>query len=235
MKLTPQTLYKELLENFGQQNWWPMDKGYHKKHGSDPRFEVIIGAILTQNTAWSNVEKALANLKSKDVLDIEKISNIDMNFLQELIKPSGFFNQKARRLKNIASYLHDNYHDDLDVFFDKNVYSLREELLSLNGIGPETADSILLYAGNLPIFVVDAYTKRICKQLPLKTEISYDEIQHYFEEELSKKYSKDEITQIYNELHALIVVLAKNYCKKKPDCIKCILKKHCEFKKQLSQ
>ena len=96
MKLTPHTLYKILLENFGQQDWWPIDKEYHKKHGSDPRFEVIAGAILTQNTAWSNVEKALVNLKSKNMLEIKKISDIDTEILKRLIKPSGFFNQKAR-------------------------------------------------------------------------------------------------------------------------------------------
>ena len=235
MKLNPHILYKIILEEYGKQNWWPMDKKYHKKHGSDPRFEIIVGAILTQNTAWSNVEKALTNLKSKNMLDIKKISDVDTEFLKELIKPSGFFNQKARRLKNLVSYLHNKYHDDLDTFFDRNVHNIREELLSLNGIGPETADSILLYAGNLPIFVVDAYTKRICKRLPLKTDISYGEIQHYFEEEISKKYSKKEIAQVYNELHALIVVLAKNHCKKKPECDKCPIKKHCEFKKQLFQ
>ena len=235
MKITPQKIYKILLKKFGDLNWWPIDINYHEKNNSDPRFEVIVGAILTQNTAWSNVEKALANLKSKNMLEIKKISDIEIVTLQNLIKPSGFFNQKARRLKNLASYLRDNYNDDLDIFFDGNLYDIREELLSLNGIGPETADSILLYAGNLPIFVVDAYTKRICKRLPLKTEISYDEIQRYFEEELNKKYSIDEITQIYNELHALIVVLAKNYCKKKPACDKCPLKKYCEFKKNLLQ
>lgn len=235
MKLTPHVLYKILLEEYGKQNWWPMDKEYHKKHGSDQRFEIIVGAILTQNTAWSNVEKALINLKLKNMLDIKKISNIDMEILQNLIKPSGFFNQKARRLKNLASYLHDKYQDDLDVFFDRSLYNIREELLSLNGIGPETADSIILYAGDLPIFVVDAYTKRICKRLPLKTEISYDEIQRYFQEELIKKYSKKEVTQVYNELHALIVVLAKNCCKKKPNCDKCPLKKHCEFKQRSFQ
>lgn len=229
MKLTPQTLYKILFEEFGQQNWWPMDKDYHKKHGSDPRFEIIVGAILTQNTAWSNVEKALVGLKSKNMLEIKKISDIEIVTLQNLIKPSGFFNQKGQRLKNIASYLNDKYQDDLDLFFGRNLYDIREELLSLNGIGPETADSILLYAGNLSIFVVDAYTKRICMRLPLKTEISYDEIQRCFEEELNKNYSREEITQIYKELHALIVVLAKNYCKKKPACDKCPLKKYCEF------
>ncbi|MCK5031313.1 MAG: endonuclease, partial [Thermoplasmatales archaeon] len=184
---------------------------------------------------WSNVEKALANLKSKNMLDIKKMVNVDIANLQNMIKTSGFFNQKAKRLKNLALYLHNNYHDNLDIFFNRDLYSVREELLSLNGIGPETADSTLLYAGNLPIFVVDAYTKRICERLPLDTNISYNEIQHYFEEELSKKYSKKELTQVYNELHALIVILAKNHCKKKPECSTCPLKKHCMFKKRLTQ
>jgi len=235
MKLTPYTLYKILLENFGNQSWWPIDKNYHEKHGSDPRFEIMVGAILTQNTAWSNVEKALISLKSKDTLDIKKISEIDVKSLQNMIKPSGFFNQKAKRLKNLASHLHDHYHDSLSYFFDRGIDDIREGLLSLNGIGLETADSILLYAGNLPAFVVDAYTKRICKRLPLETNVSYNEIQQYFERELGKKYSKEKLTQIYNELHALIVVLGKNYCKKKPECNKCPLKRHCEFKKHSSQ
>jgi len=228
-------LYKILLENFGNQNWWPMDKNYHEKHESDPRFEIMVGAILTQNTAWSNVEKVLINLKSKNILDIKKISEINIKILQNMIKPSGFFNQKAKRLKSLASHLHNHYHDNLSYFFDRDTDDIRNKLLSLNGIGPETADSILLYAGNLPVFVVDAYTKRICKRIPLETNVSYDEIRQYFERELGKKYSKEKLTQIYNELHALIVVLGKNYCKKKPECNKCPLKRHCEFKKRSSQ
>jgi endonuclease-3 related protein len=212
-----------------------MDKNYHEKHGSDPRFEIMVGAILTQNTAWSNVEKALISLKSKNTLDIKKISEIDIKILQNMIKSSGFFNQKAKRLKSLALHLHGHYHDNLSYFFDRDVDNIREGLLSLNGIGPETADSILLYAGSLPVFVVDAYTKRICKRLPLETNVSYDEIRQYFERELGKKYSKEKLTQIYNELHALIVVLGKNYCKKKPECNKCPLKRYCEFKKHSSQ
>ena len=233
MKLTPQILYQTLLENFGKQNWWPIDKSYHEKNNSDPRFETIIGAILTQNTAWLNVEKALDNLKSENLMDIKKISDINIKLLQKMIKPSGFFNQKAKRLKNIASYLHKNYQDDLDCFFSRNLYEIREELLSLYGIGPETADSILLYAGGMPIFVVDSYTKRICKRLPLDTNISYDEIQEYFERNIRKDHSKKEIAQIYNELHALIVRLAKNYCKKKPECSQCPLQKKCMLKKTI--
>lgn len=235
MKLTPNDLYKILLEEFGRRNWWPMDKTYHERRGSDPRFEIIVGAILTQNTAWSNVEKALTNLKSNNMLEIQKISGANINKLQTMIKPSGFFNQKAERLKTLASYLHKNYHDNLDDFFNRNVYDLREELLSLKGIGLETADSILLYAGNLPIFVIDAYTKRICKRLPLKTPLSYDDIQRYFEMELSNHQSKQKITRVYNELHALIVELAKQYCKKKPECSNCPLITHCLFHNQLSK
>ncbi|MEA2055255.1 MAG: endonuclease [Candidatus Thermoplasmatota archaeon] len=235
MKLTPQTLYTNLLEKFGNLNWWPMDRAYHEKNGSDPRFEIIVGAILTQNTAWSNVEKALTNLKSKNALDIKKIIKIDINSLQEIIRPSGFFNQKADRVKNIALYLHDNYDSSLNKFFDKDLHKLRNELLLLNGIGPETADSILLYAGNMPIFVVDAYTKRICKRLPLDTNISYEDIQNYFQKDLCRKYHDNEITQIYKRLHAQIVMLAKNYCKKKPECAKCPLKNNCTFKKSLFQ
>jgi endonuclease-3 related protein len=235
MNLTPQTLYKTLHKNFGNQNWWPIDKDYHKIHGSDPRFEIIIGTILTQNTAWSNVEKALTNLKSNDVLDIKKIGEIDLKSLQNLIKPSGFFNQKAQRLKNITAFLQNNYQNDLDIFFNRDFSDIRKELLSLNGIGPETADSILLYSGNKPVFVVDAYTKRICLRLPLETENSYEEIQKYFEEELRKKYSDNEIVNIYNELHALIVIFAKNICKNKPECDKCPLQEYCNFYRQLLQ
>jgi len=230
MELNPCSLYETLLESFGNLDWWPMDISYHEKNGSDPRFEIIVGAILTQNTVWSNVEKALTNLKSKNILDIKKLVDINIVDLQNMVKPSGFFNQKAKRLKNLALYLHTNYQENLDTFFNRDLYAIRKELLSLNGIGPETADSILLYAGKLPIFVVDAYTKRICERLPLDTNISYKEIQHYFEVELSKRYSKEGLTQVYNELHALIVILAKNHCKKKPECITCPLKKNCMFK-----
>ena len=228
MKVTPQKLYKMLLKEFGSLNWWPMDQDYHKKFNGDPRFEVIVGAILTQNTAWSNVEKALDNLKSKNFLEIKKISEINTKTLQKMVKPSGFFKQKADRLKNLASYLQNNYNGNLDRFFNRNLQEIREELLALNGVGPETADSILLYAGNLPIFVVDAYTKRICKRIPIDVSVSYEEIQDYFQRKLAKTYKKKELTKAYNELHALIVILAKTYCKKKPDCTNCPLKNHCK-------
>ena len=235
MKITPKILYDILNDRFGSLDWWPMDKEYHKKNGSDQRFEVIVGAILTQNTAWSNVEKAILSLKSQKVLDIDSISKVGIKKLQKLIKSSGFFNQKAERLKNLTLYFKQNYQGNLNYFFKKDIKAIRTELLSLNGIGPETADSILLYAGNLPIFVVDAYTKRICQRLPLDTKISYEEIQSYFEKELEKSYSNDEQVKIYNNLHAMIVILGKNYCKKNPKCKDCPLNKYCNYYKNSNQ
>ena len=230
MSLTPSNLYKLLLDHFGDQDWWPVDKEYHRNKSSDPRFEIIVGAILTQNTAWSNVEKALENLKINNSLNIRKVVETDSENLKTMIQPSGFFNQKAKRLRISAAYIHENYEDDLNKFFTRDLQKIRNELLSLNGIGPETADSILLYAGNHPIFVVDSYTKRICKRLPVKIKgENYEEIQQHFENELHKKFPNKDTASVYKELHALIVELAKNYCKKKPNCEICPLKNHCEF------
>jgi endonuclease-3 related protein len=235
MEITPSKIYKILLKEFGNLNWWPMDKRYHEINNSDPRFEIIVGAILTQNTTWVNVEKALNNIKTKNLLDINNISDIDNEILPDLIKPSGYFNQKSKRLKILAEYIKDNFNGNLDVFFNRKLHEIRNELLSLNGIGPETADSILLYAGNFSIIVVDAYTKRICQRLPIKVDITYQDIQNYFQSELSKEYTKKELNKVFNELHAQIVILGKTYCKKKPDCMNCPLKKICNFKKQLSK
>jgi len=229
--MNPKTLHVKLLERFGELDWWPIDKKYHKKTKSDPRFEIIIGAILTQNTAWSNVEKAIKNLKKADKLDIESINKIDNEKLKSLIKPSGFFNQKAKRLKNISKVLEKKYNSDLDYFFRKDIKKIRKELLEMKGIGPETADSIILYAANKPIFVIDAYTKRLCKRIPFNAGSSYEEIQNYFQKNLEKSYDKKELTKIFNNLHAMIVILAKNYCKKKPVCNKCPLKKDCRYNK----
>jgi endonuclease-3 related protein len=233
MSLNPNILYKTLIGQIGFIEWWPIDRKYHKDNWSDPRFEIIVGAILTQNTSWLNVEKALSNLKSKNILDIKNLIKIDLEELKKLIKSSGFFKQKAIRIKNIASYLHENYNDNLDDFFNRKMFTIRQELLSLNGIGKETADSILLYAGSKPIFVVDNYTKRICERLNICKNNSYDKIQEYFENDLSKRYSNDKLTQVYNELHAMIVILAKNYCKKNPNCKKCIMNTFCNYYKNL--
>jgi len=209
-----------------------MDKGYHDDNKSDPRFEVIIGAILTQNTAWSNVERAIENLKRNQMLSINKINKCDINFLKELIRPSGFFNQKANRLKIISNFLTKGYHGDLDAFFSQPMNTIRIQLLTLHGIGPETADSILLYAGNKPVFVVDAYTKRMCQRLNLPVNYqSYEEIQHYFKNDLSENYHKKQRIKVFNECHAVIVEWAKNFCRKqKPKCYPCPLKYLCSYK-----
>lgn len=228
MSIDPYFLYKILYEKFGPQNWWPIDREYHLRNNSDPRFEIIVGAILTQNTAWSNVEKALDNLKKHNHLNISKIQKVDIESLKRNIHPSGFFNQKANRLRTIANYLEEHYKGDLDKIFDEDINKIRNELLSLNGIGPETADSILLYAGNQAIFVVDAYTKRICKRLPLEVnEKNYEEIQSFFENKLKDNFQKDEIVEIFKELHSLIVKLAKNYCMAKPECNYCPIREKC--------
>jgi endonuclease-3 related protein len=204
-----------------------MDISYHTQHRTDPRFEVIIGAILTQNTAWSNVEKAIHNLKQANMLHISAIVHCDLETLKQCIKPSGFFNQKAKRLQTMALYLQDQYQSDLSTFFQQPLKHLRSELLRLNGIGPETADSILLYAGDKPIFVVDAYSKRLFGRLELPTKLTYDAIQAYVESDFCKNISAEQLPQMYNEFHALIVEHAKRYCRKKPLCNDCILNKEC--------
>jgi len=228
--ISVKNLYDLLLDNFGHQHWWPIDKNYHQKQKSDPRFEIIVGAILTQNTAWTNVEKALENLKKQKVLTINAIIHTSEENLRIMIQPSGFFNQKARRLKLFATYLHKKYQNDIQKFFSQDLPEIRHELLSLQGIGPETADSILLYAGNQPTFVVDVYTKRICKRVPIIViNDSYDEIKNFFENKLQKTTPKKDLVPVYKELHALLVTLAKNNCrKKKPECHTCPLNKLCK-------
>jgi len=224
MSFSVAELYTCLLDAFGHQDWWPMDRSYHIAEGTDPREEVIIGALLTQNTAWVNVEKALSNLKAAHALSLKAIRALSEDQLRLLIQPSGFFNQKAQRLRLVAEVL-DN---QLDKFFQQNHSAARAKLLALNGIGPETADSILLYAGNLPCFVVDAYTKRLCARLPLPvTNDSYQAIQEYFEEEVSRHFPGKQI-QVYKELHALIVECAKNCCRPTPLCMECPLRGGCQ-------
>lgn len=211
-------VYNMLLKEYGKQNWWPttlegeLHPSYHgKKIGVKQRFEIIVGAILTQNTSWKNVEKAIFNLNHEKVLDISRIKKISKEKLAELIRPSGYFNQKAERLKIAAE------------FFSKNDCPSREELLKVKGIGPETADSILLYAFNKPFFVVDAYTKRVFSRIGVcKKDSGYDEIQDLFYKSLGKN------TLIFNEYHALIVELAKRKCTKNPECAGCPVRKICK-------
>jgi endonuclease III related protein len=168
--------YQTLYRSWGAQHWWP----------AETRFEVIVGAYLTQNTAWTNVELALANLRRANTLSIEGIREVTLHSLERLIRPSGYFRQKAKRLKTFVGFLDHNYHGSLDQLFAQPTDKLREELLSLNGVGPETADSILLYAGNHPVFVVDAYTRRILDRhgiLQVKTD--YENIRELFQSALA--------------------------------------------------
>ena len=203
-----------------------------------------MGAYLTQNTAWTNVERALANLRAARVLSVSGIRRISINDLEQLIRPAGYFRQKASRLKLFVEFLDQRYNGSLEKMFTQSTAQLRDELLSLNGIGPETADSILLYAGNHPVFVVDAYTRRIfIRHEIIGEEASYEEIRELFQEALAPVADSDAescenekleagirgaahppsrmssskrtaLTQVFNEMHGLIVGVGKNYCRK---------------------
>lgn len=228
--MNPVELYRKLLDKLGPQGWWPFDEEYHRINSSDPRFEIIVGAILTQNTAWRNVNRAIENLKRERLLDIEDIKNIELETLEELIRPSGYYHQKAIRLKTFVEYLIEEYNSNLDRFFQRKLSQLREELLKVKGVGPETADSILLYAGDKPVFVVDAYTKRLCKRLPLPVSSSYDDIQRFFQDNLKPFFIDErELVEVYKEFHALIVYLGKTWCKNKPSCNTCPIREDCNY------
>jgi len=216
-------LYENLLEHFGKLEWWHMERGF-----SPPEFEVCVGAILTQNTSWKNVERALENMKAKEITGIMEVMNTKLPELEEAIRPSGFYKQKARRLKGFADFVM-----GFGGFRQFSKKATREQLLKIKGIGPETADSILLYALNRPVFVIDAYTRRVFTRLGILTKRysrqngrknlnGYDDWKHYFESNLPKD------ADLYKEFHALIVELAKKYCKAKPDCDECPLGKKCK-------
>ena len=211
---TIEQIYERLLDHFGARHWWP----------ADTPFEVIVGAILTQNTAWQNVEKAIENLKRDNLLDLSALARAELSMIENAIRPSGFFRQKAQRLKSISEYLYRNYNGDLKSFFDRDMIEVRNELLALNGVGPETADSILLYAGNKPIFVIDAYTRRVCTRIGLSEEKDYHELQIFFMSRLPTD------VKLYNEYHALIVELAKNYCRTVPLCSECPVREICGYR-----
>ncbi len=213
-------VYETLLEKYGFQGWWPIldtksnssiyDKNFSKRERtSDEKFEICVGAVLAQNTNWQNAEKALYNLKIKNILSPERLVSVNIKSLAGMIRPSGYYNQKAKKIKEIIKFLESR----------KEVN--RENLLSIWGVGPETADSILLYAYNKPIFVIDAYTKRIMNRLGFK-ESTYDGLQMLFMQNLPKN------VQIYNEYHALLVRLGKEFCKKKPHCKECPVFKNCK-------
>jgi endonuclease-3 related protein len=229
--------YTALLARYGPQNWWP----------AQSRFEVIVGAYLTQNTNWSNVEKALFNLRRARKLTISAMREAPIDELEALVRPSGYFRQKARNLKTFVAFLDRQYSGSLTRMFAQPTEKLRAELLELNGVGLETADSILLYAGNHPVFVVDAYTRRVLLRHGIINEkTGYEEIRAMIEHAISSSEAeclvaqnavfdprhpvsrmsssaRSALAQHYNELHALIVRVGNHYCRTKPICEGCPL------------
>ena len=229
--------YTALLSRYGPQNWWP----------AHSRFEVIVGAYLTQNTNWSNVEKALLNLRRARRLSVSAMRATPIDELEALVRPSGYFRQKARNLKTFIAFLDERYSGSLSRLFSAPTAKLRAELLELNGVGPETADSILLYAGNHPVFVVDAYTRRLLLRHDIIGEkTGYEEIRALIEHAISSSgaeclivkesgsdprhpvsrmssSARTELAQHYNELHALIVRVGNHYCRTKAICEGCPL------------
>jgi endonuclease-3 related protein len=208
---TPLTeVYHRLFDALGPQHWWP---------GQSP-FEVMVGAVLVQNTAWQNVEKAIRNLRDADLLEPHALHAAPAEELEELVRPSGYFRIKARRLHNLLALLVGRYDGSLEAMFDTPLPELREELLAVDGIGPETADSILLYAGGLPVFVVDTYTHRV---LARHGWIGFDADYHAIQDLLQSSLPED--VALYNEYHALLVRVGKQYCRKSdPKCDDCPLK-----------
>lgn len=201
-------IFIRLYRTFGPQHWWP----------AETSFEVAVGAILTQNTNWQNVERAIANLKGRGLLEPRRLHALKLNELSQLIRPAGYHNVKAMRLKKFIDFLIREFSGQLENMSSLNTEFLRERLLELDGIGPETADSILLYALNRPVFVVDAYTRRVLSRHGIINEhASYEEIQTLFHENLERD------SYLYNEYHALFVKLGKTHCKTEPLCEGCPL------------
>jgi endonuclease-3 related protein len=241
-KLSPEAhiaeIYSTLSRAWGRQHWWP----------ARTPFEVIVGAYLTQNTSWTNVELAMKNLRAARILTVAGIRKVPLARLEKLIRSSGYFRQKARRLKTFVAFLDRNYGGSPAKMFRRPTSELRQELLSLNGVGPETADSILLYAGQHPIYVVDAYTKRIAARHAILAEnADYEEFRMLFEKSLAPVQPSDPMTgsaaggashpparmslsprtpaaQVFNEMHGLLVGVGKTYClKSAPRCEQCPL------------
>jgi endonuclease-3 related protein len=202
------------MAHYGPQHWWPADNP----------LEVIIGAILTQSAAWGNVEKAIANLKAAGALSLAALRQLSLSQLAEIIRPCGYYCAKALKLKSLALWLGEYYHDDLDRLFSHDIDPLRQQLLSIYGIGEETADSIILYAASKPVFVVDAYTRRIISRIGLALDShNYSAYQAFFRDNLPADVG------LFNEYHALLVQLAKDVCRQRPICPRCCLNSLCRF------
>jgi len=215
--MTPLDVYRRLLREFGPQGWWPMQNGFYP-----PEWEVCVGAVLTQNTNWVNVEKALTDLRRAGITSPEKTMKVHNHVLKNYIRSSGYYTQKAHRLKALAEFVSQF---EGEKSFLKGVD--RKDLLLINGIGPETADSIMLYAAGRKFFVVDAYTRRIFERFGLvKEKWDYDRVRLFFEKSLPKD------VDVYKEYHALIVRLGKETCRNKPLCEKCPLSGPCRFSRK---
>ncbi len=202
-------IYHRLYDHFGPQHWWP----------GDTPFEVMVGAVLTQNTNWTNVSKAIDNLRRAGVLHFTALDALPASQLAEYIRPAGYYRLKAGRLQNLLTMIRERFDGDLDRLFALDIEELRRQLLSVSGIGPETADSIILYAAGKPIFVVDAYTHRILSRHDcIDEDADYHSIQEMFMDRLPAD------AKLYNEYHALLVRLGKDFCKKRrPRCVGCPL------------
>ncbi|MFC1919483.1 endonuclease III domain-containing protein [Chloroflexota bacterium] len=213
-------VYHILVTSYGPQHWWP----------GESAFEVMVGAILTQSVSWTNVEKAISNLKAKSILSPELLRRTPIVELADTIRPCGYYNAKARKLKSLASWLGDYCQDDLSLLSQQAKSMLREQLLKVNGIGQETADSILLYACNKPSFVIDAYTRRIIDRLEiLDADYTYDSYQALFSDNLPPD------VELFNEYHALMVRHGKDTCRKVPLCIQCCLNTICSYTNENKQ
>jgi endonuclease-3 related protein len=201
-------IYNLLFAFFGPQNWWP----------AETELEMMVGAVLTQNTSWNNVEKAILNLKEKSLLSIEKLSRISPSLLAECIRPTGYYNLKGKRLKNLINFIVDRYNGDINALFSLDTETIREELLKVKGVGLETADSIVLYGAEKPLFVVDTYTYRIfTRHRLIEEEAGYPDLQLFFMDNLSHDVG------LFKEFHALIVKTGKDFCKREPRCPECPL------------
>ncbi len=202
-------MFHLLLNHFGPLNWWP----------AETELEMMVGAVLTQNTNWKNVEKAIENLKRRDLISVQSLRSISITDLAKEIRSAGYYNVKAKRMKNLIDFICEQYQADLTLFLKEETGTLREGLLSVNGIGPETADSIMLYAARRPLFVIDAYTHRILSRHGMTDEqATYNELQELFMDRLPDD------PELFNEFHALIDRTGNNYCRRKPLCNRCPLK-----------
>jgi len=201
-------MYDLLFSAFGPQNWWP----------ADTELEMMVGAVLTQNTSWNNVAKAIQNLKAEGLMSVQGLREIPASLLAGYIRPAGYYNLKAKRLKNLIKYIAEKYDGDINRLFSPDTDTIRNGLLSVNGIGMETADSITLYGAGRPLFVIDTYTHRIlARHVLIEEEAGYDDLQMFFMDNLAHDVA------LFKEFHALIVKTGKDFCRRKPLCANCPL------------